>query len=148
MAPTLTVIKRRKPGLSPAFPLSKETLIQFRRIPDAPLFLFAGGNDLLLYISGNLFIPQEGHCKASSGLRHGSQIRRVGEHLRGGNLSLNDLFLALMCHSQYAPAALIHVSDNVSHIGFRITGLACGIPVLKAIEVAILKAISEESTGW
>jgi hypothetical protein len=108
---------------------------------------------------GDFLVLAEMHGETAAALRPRAQFGGVAEHLRQRHHRLDDLRGPAQLRAFDAAAARIQVADHVAHVLFRnhhfhrhdrlqqhrLGRLAAS---LIAIEPAILKAISEESTSW
>ena len=124
-----------------------------------PAATHPAASDLLGEVRRHLFVALELHLEVGAAAADRAQVGRVVEHLGHRHLGLDLGRRALRLHPQRVAAARVEVADHVADdvlgaadvsrtIGSSRTGSASSIACLKAIEPAILKAISEESTSW
>ncbi len=115
---------------------------------------------LLLNIGRSLLITGElvGEVSASTG--HRTKSSGISVELHGRNISFDDLIsLVIRVHTQHTTATFVQITHHITGIFIRnddfqgsrsaqgVTGEASMKPFLKAMIAAVLKAISEESTG-
>jgi hypothetical protein len=114
------------------------------------------GHDAVGKLSGNLFVVGELRVVRRAPLGEGAQMGRVLVELGLGNVGADDvvrpsfpmprIFPRLMRSPVTAPTKSFGTFTSTSTIGSRRTGLASLAASLNAIDPAILKAISDEST--
>ena len=139
--------------------LSHSSLVAGRQGLLFLVLLFVGRDDLFGNFGRNVFVVIERHRERSSSRGHRTQDNRIAEHLRERNLRAHDLEVSMLSMPRIRPRRLLK-SPMISpmklsgtytctlYIGSSRIGLASRQPFLKAIWLAILNAISEESTAW
>lgn len=114
---------------------------------------------LLLNIGRSLLITGElvGEVSASTG--HRTKSSGISVELHGRNISFDDLIsLVIRVHTQHTTATFVQITHHITGIFIRNDDFqgrdrlkeyreASMKPFLKAMIAAVLKAISEESTG-
>ena len=87
------------------------------------------------------------HRVLATALRAGAEVSRVAEHLSQRNESVDLLRAAAGLEALDLTTAGVEVADHVAHVLVGDDDAAFWQASLKAMEPAILNAISEESTS-
>ena len=120
--------------------------------------LGAASNDLVGNVLGNRLVVRRLHDILATALGLGTQVGGVAEHLSQRNESVDTLSACHCLHALDLATARVQVADDIAQILIRndnttfmmgsvMMGSALRIASLKAIEPAMEKAISEESTS-
>ena len=108
-------------------------------------------DQLLLQTLGQLHIVAGFHGVLTTALGAGAQVGSIAEHLGQGDKGIDLLGAGAHLVALNLATAPMYSSGTITHtfmMGSSRTGSASRIASLKAMEPAILKAISEESTSW